>query len=233
MWQIHLTYLTWVHIKKRDFEVSLRFAFFHFREVLLRAVKLFEFKFYKVIFVAFSVLEIKSQKQNLYPIFLEFWQCVYNSIHTILSQRGETNFQRSAIELFRNVQRFPMTPKKSNSCQLMQVVIDQEETFSSHCEWEKLITGDDFRNDSTDRMGHVISIYHSNINKPIILQIISTEADLPKPHDKGWFPHWSLDLSPESSAPCIHTYLCIWQFSQLSLYSWDPSFAPERWPCLA
>ena len=66
-------------------------------------MKLFEFKFYKVIFVAFSVLEIKSQKQNLYPIFLEFWQCVYNSIHTILSQRGETNFQRSAIELFRNM----------------------------------------------------------------------------------------------------------------------------------
>lgn len=49
--------------EKRDFEVSLRFAFFHFREVFLHAVKLFEFKFYKVVFVAFSVLEIISQKQ--------------------------------------------------------------------------------------------------------------------------------------------------------------------------
>ena len=31
---------------------------------------------------------------------------------------------------------------------------------------------------------------------PDFSKIISTEADLPKPHDKGWLPHWSLDLSP-------------------------------------
>ena len=30
---------------------------------------------------------------------------------------------------------------------------------------------------------------------PDFSKIISTEADLPKPHDKRWIPHWSWDLS--------------------------------------
>ena len=63
--------------------------------------------------------------------------------------------------------------------------------------------------------------------------IISNEADLPKPHDKEWLPHWYLDLSPDSLAPSIHTYLGIWPLPSFSLYSWAPSFAPEKWQGLA
>ena len=63
--------------------------------------------------------------------------------------------------------------------------------------------------------------------------IISNEADLPKPHDKEWLPHWYLDLSPDSLAPSIHIYLGIWPLSSFSLYSWAPSFAPEKWQGLA
>ena len=43
--------------EKRNFEVSLRLAFSHLREVLIYAAKtLFEFKICKVIFVACSVI---------------------------------------------------------------------------------------------------------------------------------------------------------------------------------
>ena len=79
--------------ENRNFEVTLRFAFFLFREVLVYTVnKLLEFKIYKIIFVASSVLEIISQKTNkqtkpLNAVFLELWQYVYNSTH-ILSPRG-------------------------------------------------------------------------------------------------------------------------------------------------
>ena len=82
--------------ENRNFEVTLRFAFFLFREVLVYTVnKLLEFKIYKIIFVASSVLEIISQKnktkQNktkpLSAVFLELWQYVYNSTH-ILPPRG-------------------------------------------------------------------------------------------------------------------------------------------------
>ena len=79
--------------ENRNFEVTLRFAFFLFREVLVYTVnKLLEFKIYKIIFVASSVLEIISQKTNkqtkpLSAVFLELWQYVYNSTH-ILSPRG-------------------------------------------------------------------------------------------------------------------------------------------------
>ena len=49
----------------RNFEVTLRLAFFLFREVLVYAVKkLLEFNIYKIIFVASSVLEIISQKRK-------------------------------------------------------------------------------------------------------------------------------------------------------------------------
>ena len=59
----------------RNFEVTLRLAFFLFREVLVYAVKkLLEFKIYKILFEASSVLEIKVRKkqththtQNLCP----------------------------------------------------------------------------------------------------------------------------------------------------------------------
>lgn len=80
--------------ENRNFEVILRYAFFLFREVLVYTVKkLLEFKIYKIIFVASSVLEIISQKKNknksnpLSPVFLELWQYVYNSTH-ILPPRG-------------------------------------------------------------------------------------------------------------------------------------------------
>lgn len=79
--------------ENRNFEVILRYAFFLFREVLVYTVKkLLEFKSYKIIFVAYSVLEIISQKKNknksnLSPVFLELWQYVYNSTH-ILPPRG-------------------------------------------------------------------------------------------------------------------------------------------------
>ena len=55
----------------RNFEVTLRLAFFLFREVLVYAVKkLLEFKIYKILFEASSVLEIKVRKKkktNLCP----------------------------------------------------------------------------------------------------------------------------------------------------------------------
>ena len=49
----------------RKFEVTLRLAFFLFRQVLVYTVKkLLEFKIYKNIFVASSVLEIISQEKK-------------------------------------------------------------------------------------------------------------------------------------------------------------------------
>ena len=97
--------------ENRNLDLILRLAFFLFREVLVYTVKkLLEFKIYKNIFVASSVLEIISQEkkkkknkpQTLSPIFLELWQYVLNSAHT-LSSRGR-NFNRSVLEFFRNVQ---------------------------------------------------------------------------------------------------------------------------------
>ena len=91
--------------ENRNFEVILRLAFFLFREVLVYTVKkLLEFKIYKIIFVASSVLRIMSEKKKkkLSPIFLELWQYVLNSAHT-LSSRGR-NFHRTVLEFFRNVQ---------------------------------------------------------------------------------------------------------------------------------
>ena len=92
--------------ENRNLDLILRLAFFLFREVLVYTVKkLLEFKIYKIIFVASSVLEIISQKRKkkkLSPIFLELWQYVLNSAHT-LSSRGR-NFNRSVLEFFRNVQ---------------------------------------------------------------------------------------------------------------------------------
>ena len=51
--------------ENRNFEVTLRLAFFLFREVLVYTVKkLYEFKIYKIIFVASSVLEIMSENKQ-------------------------------------------------------------------------------------------------------------------------------------------------------------------------
>jgi len=62
--------------EKGNFEVTLRFAFSHFGEVLIYAVKtLLEFKIYKVIFVACSVIDnINQEKKKVSPVFLELWQ---------------------------------------------------------------------------------------------------------------------------------------------------------------
>ena len=72
--QIHLTFHMSSYEETRNFEVTLRLAFFLFREVLVYAVKkLLEFKIYKILFEASSVLEIKVRKkththtQNLCP----------------------------------------------------------------------------------------------------------------------------------------------------------------------
>ena len=96
--------------ENKNFEVTLRLAFFLFREVLVYAVKkLLEFKIDQIIFEVSSVLEIMSEKNKtkqkktpLSPIFLELWQYVYNSTHTLPS-RG-TNLNRSVVQFFRNVQ---------------------------------------------------------------------------------------------------------------------------------
>ena len=51
--------------EKGNFEVTLRFAFSHFGEVLIYAVKtLLEFKIYKVIFVACSVIDNINQEKK-------------------------------------------------------------------------------------------------------------------------------------------------------------------------
>lgn len=80
--------------ENRNFEVTLRFAFFLFREVLVYAVKkLLKFKMYKIIFVASSVLEIISQKKNpLSTVFLQLWQYVYDSTH-ILPSSGRNKLE--------------------------------------------------------------------------------------------------------------------------------------------
>ena len=110
--QIHLTFHRSSYEETRNFEVTLRLAFFLFREVLVYAVKkLLKFKIYKILFEASSVLEIKVRKTHthththtkpLSPIFLKVSQHVYNSTHTLPS-RG-TNLNRSVVQFFRNVQ---------------------------------------------------------------------------------------------------------------------------------
>ena len=62
--------------EKGNFEVTLRFAFSHFGAVLIYAVKtLLEFKIYKVLFVACSVIDnINQGEKKVYPVFLELWQ---------------------------------------------------------------------------------------------------------------------------------------------------------------
>ena len=51
--------------ENRNFEVTLRLAFFVFREILVYTVKkLLEFKIYKIIFEASSLLEIMPEKKN-------------------------------------------------------------------------------------------------------------------------------------------------------------------------
>ena len=63
--QIHLTFHMSSYEKNRNFEITLRLAFFLFREVFVYAVKkLLEFNIYKIIIEAFSVLEIISQKRK-------------------------------------------------------------------------------------------------------------------------------------------------------------------------
>ena len=85
-------------------------------------------------------------------------------------------------------------------------------------------------NDFRESMGQVIHFYDSCRHKPRLSKTISIEANLPKPGEEGWVPWCSLDISSESSSPTIHTYLGKWLLSPFSLYSWDPSIAPERWP---
>lgn len=52
--------------KKGNFEVTLRFAFSHFGAVLIYAVKtLLEFKIYKVLFVACSVIDNINQGEKV------------------------------------------------------------------------------------------------------------------------------------------------------------------------
>ena len=106
-WGKYTTFRMSSYEENRNFEVTLRLAFFLFREALVYAVKkLLEFKICKIIFVATSVFEIISQEKEknkpLSPRFLELCQYVYNSTHT-LSSRGR-NFNNSILEFFRNVQ---------------------------------------------------------------------------------------------------------------------------------
>ena len=84
--QIHLTFHMSSYEENRNFEVTLRFAFFLLREVLVYAVKkLLKFKMYKIIFVASSVLEIISQKKTLCPQYSYNFGSVYNSTRVLPS----------------------------------------------------------------------------------------------------------------------------------------------------
>lgn len=54
--------------ENRNFEINLGFAFPHFREIWLYAVKkLFEYEIYKAILIVSSGLEIIKQKTNVCP----------------------------------------------------------------------------------------------------------------------------------------------------------------------
>ena len=60
--------------EKRNFEVSERYAFFHFGEVLLSVVKkVFEFEIYLEGPISSShwIRSYKSENKNLSPVFLE------------------------------------------------------------------------------------------------------------------------------------------------------------------
>ena len=126
------------HKEKWNIEVTLRFAFSHFMEVLLYTLKWLEFEIYKVIFVVSSVLEIINQKKKiLSPWFLEFWQLLATPL-TRFCLEVETNLKKKKVlYLLINGHSFPRNPKKWKSSQRMQVVTSQEENLNSHCEWEK------------------------------------------------------------------------------------------------
>ena len=76
--------------EKRNFKVTMRLSFSHFREVLLYAVKtLLKFEMNKVISAVSSGLETISQKNNnkktnLSQLFLGLWQYVFDSTYTVL-----------------------------------------------------------------------------------------------------------------------------------------------------
>ena len=179
--------------ENRNFEVILRLAFFLFREVLVYTVKkLLEFKIYKIIFVASSVLGIISQekKKKLSPIFLELWQYVLNSAHT-LSSRGR-NFHRSVLRVFQKCSVFrgaPCPPRNGiviDSCRLspakrrvsVLTVIEKSNHWRWIQEWFK----------ETER-GRWYPPMTATERNPDFSKTISIEADLPKPHHKGWIPH--------------------------------------------
>lgn len=95
--------------------------------------------------------------------------------------------------------------------------------------WRKVITGDKFMNDFR-RMGQVMakSSWHFYDNPGCqklfpLKQIFQSQVR----KDEFLGAPWT---SSESSSPTIHTYLGKWLLSPFSLYSWDPSIAPERWP---
>ena len=74
--------------EKRNFKVTMRLSFSHFREVLLYAVKtLLKFEMNKVISAVSSGLETvnqKNKKTSLSQLFLGLRQYVYDSTYTVL-----------------------------------------------------------------------------------------------------------------------------------------------------
>ena len=75
--------------EERNFKVTMRLSFSHFREVLFYAVKtLLKFELNKVISAVSSGLETINQKNkkkpNLSQLFLGLWQYVFDSTYTVL-----------------------------------------------------------------------------------------------------------------------------------------------------
>ena len=112
------------HKEKWNIEVTLRFAFSHFMEVLLYTLKWLEFEIYKVIFVVSSVLEIINQKKKiLSPWFLEFWQLLATPL-TRFCLEVETNLKKKKSYIYSSMDTVflgtPRNERAANACKLSQ-----------------------------------------------------------------------------------------------------------------
>ena len=114
--------------ENRNLDLILRLAFFLFREVLVYTVKkLLEFKIYKIIFVASSVLEIMSEtnKQiNSVPIIPRTLAvCPQCCSHTVIQRQKFSQdrlrvFQKCSV--FRGASCPPRNGIVIDSCRLSQ-----------------------------------------------------------------------------------------------------------------
>ena len=111
--------------EKRNFQVNLRCALFHFHQVLLSAVKNYlNLKFIqKVLCVPPSGQEIMNQRTKTRPQYSQKFGSLSTTSLTRFCLEVEGNFKRTVIRLLRNEQSFPRAPRNgraTNECSLSQ-----------------------------------------------------------------------------------------------------------------